>query len=82
MVVIEYPRDDVTTVFVGRTPYEIEDGRVELPSMAEVRTIARRHGLHPAELSTEHCDEVVASGPRAGEVCGREKKCQFHGEDD
>lgn len=81
MVVCEYPgRGD--TVEVGREEYSIDDGTVELPDWNHVRTLARRHGVHPAVLSHDHCDEPLVSGSREGQPCGRTKVCQFHGERD
>lgn len=77
---VEYPgRGD--SVRVGRETYEVDDGIVALPSWNHVRTIARRHGLHPAVISLEHCDTVLSSGERAGEPCGRNKPCRFHGDE-
>lgn len=80
MVVVDHPEGErLTTVMVGGQPYEVgEDGSVDLPSMVEVRTVARRHGVHPGVVSREHCGEVNASGRREGEVCGNTLPCQYH----
>lgn len=77
---VEYPgRGD--SVRVGHSEYEVQDGVVDLPDWSAVKTIARRHGLHPAVISLDHCDEILTSGKREGEPCGRNKPCRFHGDE-
>lgn len=80
-MLVDYPGDG-DTVTVGRTTYDVEDGTVDLDSEAHLRTVARRHGIHPAEISHAHCDERLSSGAREGELCGRTLPCQHHSEDD
>lgn len=79
---VEYPGRG-ESVRVGHSEYEVgEDGIVELPDWSAVKTVARRHGLHPAVISLEHCDTVLTSGERKSHPCGRTLPCQFHSEDD
>lgn len=80
-MLVDYPGDG-DTVAVGGETHPVEDGVVELDNRAELRTIARRHGLHPAEISHDLCGETIGSGHREGVPCGRMKPCPHHSGDD
>jgi len=82
MPTVRHPQDreDVAghlpaRVTVNGDSYVVKDGRVTLPTDADVRTLAAAYDLAPEDLSdTETCDVVKADG----EVCGRERPCSYH----
>jgi len=62
-------------VSLGRERYDIDGGNVTVPDESHVRTLARAHGVDPDRLrENDTCDVVKGDG----EVCGREKPCQYH----
>jgi hypothetical protein len=82
MPTVRHPRDrdDVTghlpaRVTVNGESYAVEDGRVDLPTDADVRALAAAYGLTPTDLSDTKTCEVVKSD---GDVCGRERPCAYH----
>lgn len=85
MPTVRHPRDrdDVAghpaaRVTVRGESYAIDDGRVELPTDADVQALADAHGVDPSDLRvTETCDVVKSDG----EICGRELPCSYHSED-
>lgn len=82
MPTVRHPqaRDDVAgnlpaRVTVNGESYAVEDGRVDLPTDADVTALADAYGLAAEELrDAETCDVVKADG----DVCGRELPCAYH----
>jgi hypothetical protein len=86
MPTVRHPRalDDVAghpaaAVTVRGESYPIEDGQVTLPTESDVRALADAHGVAVSALRVTETCEVVKSD---GEVCGRERPCPYHDDEE
>lgn len=75
--------DDAVTLG-GESVAIDDDGTLEAPSERAARNLAERYGLDLSDIrassasDADTCQEVIESGDRAGEVCGRDRPCRFH----
>jgi len=88
MPTVLHPRalDDVAgtvpaVVTVGGSNYDVaDDGTVDLPDERAVEDLASAYDLTAADLDTTDDTETCQVVKSDGEVCGREKPCQYHSE--
>jgi len=87
MPTVDHPRalDSVPghlpdSVSVGGDSYPVsDDGTVDLPTEADVRTLAAAYDLDTEALqSAGTCDEIKSDG----DVCGRGLPCPYHSDGD